>query len=36
VLIQGTEETHGHYTHLRATFWKQYLAEFLKELPAQM
>jgi homoserine O-acetyltransferase/O-succinyltransferase len=36
VLIPGTEETHGHYTHLRATFWKQYLAEFLKELPAQM
>jgi hypothetical protein len=26
---------HGHFTHLRAAFWKTYVAEFLKELPAQ-
>jgi homoserine O-acetyltransferase/O-succinyltransferase len=36
VLIPASEETHGHYTHLRAAFWKAYVAEFLKELPAQM
>ena len=33
VLIPGTEETHGHFTHLRAKFWKPYVAEFLKDLP---
>jgi homoserine O-acetyltransferase len=36
VLIPASEETHGHFTHLRAAFWKAYVAEFLKELPAQM
>jgi homoserine O-acetyltransferase len=36
VLIPGNEETHGHYTHLRAKFWKAYVAEFLKELPPQI
>ena len=36
VLIPASEETHGHFTHLRAEFWKAYVAEFLKELPAQM
>jgi homoserine O-acetyltransferase/O-succinyltransferase len=36
VLIPASEETHGHYTHLRAAFWKAHVAEFLKELPAQM
>jgi len=35
VLIPASEETHGHFTHLRAVFWKAYVAEFLKELPAQ-
>ena len=35
VLIPATEETHGHFTHLRAVFWKAYVAEFLKGLPAQ-
>ena len=35
VLIPASEETHGHYTHLRARFWKSYVADFLKELPAQ-
>jgi hypothetical protein len=33
VLIPASEETHGH-THLRGAFWKAYVAEFLKELPA--
>jgi homoserine O-acetyltransferase len=36
VLIPASEETHGHYTHLRARFWKSYVADFLKELPPQM
>jgi homoserine O-acetyltransferase/O-succinyltransferase len=35
VVIPASEETHGHYTHLRAWFWKQYVADFLKDLPAQ-
>ena len=33
VLIPASEETHGHFTHLRAVFWKGYVGEFLKELP---
>jgi len=33
VLLPASEKTHGHFTHLRAAFWKQHLAEFLKELP---
>ncbi len=36
VLIPTSEDTHGHFTHLRAAFWKVHVAEFLKELPAQM
>jgi hypothetical protein len=32
-LIPASEETHGHFTHLRAAFWKAYVAEFMKELP---
>jgi homoserine O-acetyltransferase len=36
VLIPASEETHGHFTHLRAAFWKSYVADFLKELPPQM
>ena len=35
VLIPASEETHGHFTHLRASFWKGYVAEFLRDLPAQ-
>jgi hypothetical protein len=35
VLIPASEETHGHFTHLRAVFWKGYVAEFLEGLPAQ-
>jgi homoserine O-acetyltransferase len=34
VLIPASEETHGHFTHLRAKFWKSYVAEFMKELDA--
>jgi homoserine O-acetyltransferase/O-succinyltransferase len=33
VLIPQTNETHGHYTHLRAALWKEHLVAFLKELP---
>ena len=36
VLIPASEETHGHFTHLRAAFWKAHVAEFMKELPPQM
>ena len=36
VLIPASEDTHGHFTHLRAKFWKGYVADFLKELPGQM
>jgi hypothetical protein len=32
VIVPGTKETHGHFTHLRAVFWKSHLAEFMKEL----
>jgi homoserine O-acetyltransferase/O-succinyltransferase len=34
VLIPASEDTHGHFTHLRASFWKAYVADFLKDLPA--
>jgi homoserine O-acetyltransferase len=33
VLIPQTNETHGHYTHLRAALWKEHLVAFLKDLP---
>jgi homoserine O-acetyltransferase len=33
ILIPASKETHGHYTHLRAAFWKSYLVEFMKTLP---
>lgn len=33
VLIPAGEQTHGHYTHLRAAIWKSHLAEFMKQLP---
>jgi homoserine O-acetyltransferase/O-succinyltransferase len=36
VLVPASEKTHGHYTHLRAMFWKDHVAQFLKELPPQM
>jgi homoserine O-acetyltransferase len=36
ILIPASEQTHGHFTHLRAAFWKAYVAEFMKELPPQM
>jgi homoserine O-acetyltransferase/O-succinyltransferase len=36
VLVPASDKTHGHFTHLRAAFWKAHLAEFLKELPPQM
>jgi homoserine O-acetyltransferase len=32
VLVPASQETHGHFTHLRAAIWKPYLAAFLKEL----
>jgi homoserine O-acetyltransferase len=32
VIVPGTKETHGHFTHLRAKFWASHLAEFMKEL----
>ena len=32
VIVPGTKETHGHFTHLRAAFWKQHVAKFMAEL----
>ena len=32
VIVPGTSETHGHFTHLRAAFWKEHLARFMAEL----
>ena len=32
VIVPGTKETHGHFTHLRAKFWASHLADFMKEL----
>jgi homoserine O-acetyltransferase len=32
VIVPGTKETYGHFTHLRAAFWKSHLAEFMNEL----
>jgi homoserine O-acetyltransferase/O-succinyltransferase len=32
VIVPGSKETHGHYTHLRAAFWKSHLAKFMHEL----
>ena len=34
VLVPAGAQTHGHFTHLRAAFWKAHLADFLKELPS--
>jgi homoserine O-acetyltransferase/O-succinyltransferase len=36
VLVPASDKTHGHFTHLRASFWKSHLADFMKELPSQM
>jgi homoserine O-acetyltransferase len=33
VLIPATEDTHGHYTYMRAGFWKKNLTEFIANLP---
>jgi homoserine O-acetyltransferase len=35
VLIPASEETHGHFTHLRAKFWKSYVAEFMSGISDQ-
>jgi homoserine O-acetyltransferase len=32
VIVPGTKETYGHFTHLRAAFWKSHLAAFMNEL----
>src|SRR5437764_2986473 len=32
VIVPGTAETHGHFTHLRAAFWKEHLARFMTEI----
>ncbi len=36
VLVPASEKTHGHFTHLRAVFWKEHVGKFLKELPPQI
>jgi homoserine O-acetyltransferase/O-succinyltransferase len=36
VLVPASEKTYGHFTHLHAEFWKEHVAQFLKELPPQM
>jgi homoserine O-acetyltransferase len=33
VLVPAGPETHGHFTHLRAAVWKNFLADFMKSLP---
>ena len=32
VIVPASKDTHGHFTHLRAVFWKGHLAEFMNEL----
>jgi homoserine O-acetyltransferase len=32
VIVPASKETHGHFTHLRAQFWKSHLAAFMSEL----
>jgi homoserine O-acetyltransferase/O-succinyltransferase len=36
VIVPASTETHGHFTHLRAAFWKSHLAAFMKTLPPEM
>jgi len=33
VLVPASDSTHGHYTYNLAALWKQYLVDFMKELP---
>ena len=35
VLIPASDETHGHFTHLRAKFWKSYVATFMSGISDQ-
>jgi homoserine O-acetyltransferase len=35
VIVPSSDETHGHFTHLRAAFWKQHLAAFMKEVAGE-
>jgi homoserine O-acetyltransferase len=35
VIVPASEQTHGHFTNLRANVWKGYIADFMKELPSQ-
>jgi homoserine O-acetyltransferase len=32
VIVPASSETHGHFTHLRAQFWKSHLVAFMNEL----
>ncbi len=32
-LIPAGSDTHGHFTYMQATLWKQHLAQFMRELP---
>ena len=34
VLIPASDKTNGHFTYFLAAFWKQHLADFMKELPS--
>jgi homoserine O-acetyltransferase len=36
VLLPANDKTHGHLTYFQAVLWKQYLADFMKELPPPM
>ena len=36
VIVPASAQTHGHFTHLRAAFWKSHLAAFMKSLPPEM
>jgi homoserine O-acetyltransferase len=35
VIVPGTKETHGHFTHLRAAFWKEHVAKFMTGLEGE-
>jgi homoserine O-acetyltransferase len=35
VIVPASKETHGHFTHLRAAFWKAHLASFMKEIEGE-
>jgi homoserine O-acetyltransferase len=36
VLVPASDQTRGHYTYNLASFWKQHLVDFMKELPPPM